>query len=77
VHPFYFPWQYRIHRESLVSIPEGKIGYVYSRDGQPLSPVQTLGRTVACTNFQDARAFLAGAASAVASGRSCERASTR
>ena len=58
VHAFYFPWQFRIHREPLVSIPEGKIGYVYSRDGQPLAPVQTLGRVVACNNFQDARAFL-------------------
>ncbi len=58
VHAFYFPWQYRIHREPLVSIPEGKIGYVYSRDGEPLEPVQTLGRVVSCTNFQDARAFL-------------------
>jgi uncharacterized membrane protein YqiK len=58
VHVFYFPWQYRIHREPLVSIPEGRIGYVYSRDGEPLEPVQTLGRVVPCTNFQDARAFL-------------------
>jgi len=58
VHTFYYPWQYRIHREPLVSIPEGKIGYVYSRDGEPLAPVQTLGRVVSCTNFQDARAFL-------------------
>jgi len=58
VHAFYYPWQYRIHREPLVSIPEGKIGYVYSRDGEPLEPVQTLGRVVSCTNFQDARAFL-------------------
>jgi uncharacterized membrane protein YqiK len=59
IHAFYYPWQYRIHREPLVSIPEGKIGYVYSRDGQPLAPVQTLGRVVSCNNFQDARAFLA------------------
>jgi hypothetical protein len=59
VHPFYYPWQFRIHREPLVSIPEGKIGYVYSRDGEPLAPVQTLGRIAACNNFQDARAFLA------------------
>jgi uncharacterized membrane protein YqiK len=58
VHAFYYPWQFRIHREPLVSIPEGKIGYVYSRDGEPLAPVQTLGRVVACNNFQDARAFL-------------------
>jgi uncharacterized membrane protein YqiK len=58
IHVFYFPWQYRIHRQPLVAIPEGKIGYVYSRDGEPLSPVQTLGRVVGCNNFQDARAFL-------------------
>jgi uncharacterized membrane protein YqiK len=58
VHALFYPWQYRIHREPLVSIPEGKIGYVYSRDGQPLAPVQTLGRVVACNNFQDARAFI-------------------
>lgn len=59
VHAFYYPWQFKIHREPLVSIPEGKIGYIYSRDGEPLAPVQTLGRVVACNNFQDARAFLA------------------
>jgi uncharacterized membrane protein YqiK len=58
LHVFYFPWQYRIHRQPLVSIPEGKIGYVYSRDGEPLSPLQTLGRVVASNYFQDARAFL-------------------
>jgi uncharacterized membrane protein YqiK len=58
LHSFYYPWQYRIHREPLVSIPEGKIGYVYSRDGEPLAPVQTLGRVVASNHFQDARAFL-------------------
>jgi uncharacterized membrane protein YqiK len=57
-HLFYFPWQYRVHRAPLVSIPEGKIGYVYSRDGQPLSPVQTLARVAPSNNFQDARRFL-------------------
>jgi uncharacterized membrane protein YqiK len=60
LHVFFFPWQYRIHREPLVSIPEGKIGYVYSRDGRSLPPTQTLGRVVECTNFQDAEAFLKG-----------------
>src|SRR5260370_37151535 len=34
------------------------MGYVYARDGEPLQPSQTLGRVVACNNFQDARAFL-------------------
>jgi predicted Zn finger-like uncharacterized protein len=53
-------WQYRIHKIRLVTIPQGKIGYVYARDGEPLSPSQTLGRVVPCNNFQDARAFLIG-----------------
>jgi uncharacterized membrane protein YqiK len=60
VHLFYFPWQYRIHKEPLVVVPEGKIAYVYARDGRALPPTQTLGRTVACNHFQDATAFLAG-----------------
>jgi len=51
-------WQYRIHKVTLVTVPQGKIGYVYARDGQPLQPSQTLARIVPCNNFQDARAFL-------------------
>ena len=51
-------WQYRIHKVPLVTIPQGKIGYVYARDGEPLPPSQTLGRVVDCNNFQDARTFL-------------------
>ena len=45
-------------RVPLVTVPQGKIGYVYARDGEPLGPSQTLGRVVACNNFQDARSFL-------------------
>jgi uncharacterized membrane protein YqiK len=51
-------WQFRIHKVSLVTVPQGKIGYVYARDGEPLQPSQTLGRVVPCNNFQDARTFL-------------------
>src|SRR5579871_6729289 len=51
-------WQYRVHKVPLVTIPQGKIGYIYARDGEPLPPSQTLGRSVPCNNFQDARAFL-------------------
>jgi len=51
-------WQYRVHKAPLVTIPQGKIGYVYARDGEPLPPSQTLGRIAECNNFQDARAFL-------------------
>ena len=51
-------WQYRIHKLPLVMVPQGKIGYVYARDGESLPPSQTLGRVAQCNNFQDARTFL-------------------
>src|SRR5262249_29257107 len=60
IHFGYWRWQYRIHQVALVTIPQGKIGYVYARDGEPLQPGQTLGRVVASNNFQDARLFLSG-----------------
>src|ERR1044071_3277731 len=40
------PFQYRIHSVPLVTIPQGKIGYVFARDGQPLGPTQTLASNV-------------------------------
>ena len=55
-------WQYRIHKLPLVAVPQGKIGYVYARDGEALEPSQTLGQVVACNHFQDARRFLGGIA---------------
>ncbi len=58
VHFGLWRWQYRIHKVRLVTVSHGKIGYVYARDGEPLTASQTLGRVVSCNNFQDARAFL-------------------
>ena len=34
------------------------MAYVYARDGVPLEPIQTLGRTVDSNHFQDALRFL-------------------
>ena len=84
IHLGLWRWQYRIHKVPLVAIPQGKIGYVYARDGEPLPPGQTIGRVVECSNFQDGRAFLtdvrengeaAPGASAAGSAVSCARAS--
>ena len=58
LHFGWWRWQYAIHTAPLVSIPEGKIGYVFARDGKPLPPSQTLARVIDCNNFQDARGFL-------------------
>lgn len=70
LHFGWWRWQYAIHTVPLVSIPEGKIGYVFARDGAPLPPSQTLARVVDCNNFQDARGFLGlGAGTSAAGGR--------
>ena len=58
LHVLYFPWQYRIHRQPLVVVPEGRIGYVYARDGAALPPTQTLAKGSGSALFQDAEAFL-------------------
>ena len=52
------PFQYRLHKMPLVTIPQGKIGYVFARDGAPLAPTQTLANNVEAHDFQDAAAFL-------------------
>jgi uncharacterized membrane protein YqiK len=51
------PWYY-VHSMPLVTIPQGKIGYVFARDGLPLLPGQALAATVESNNFQDVMAFL-------------------
>ncbi|MEY2527570.1 MAG: hypothetical protein QOE73_2341 [Verrucomicrobiota bacterium] len=58
IHFGLYPWQYRIHKEPLVVVGEGKMAYVYARDGVPLQPTQTLGRNVDANYFQDAIKFL-------------------
>ncbi len=69
IHFGYWRWQYRVHQARLVVIPQGEMGYAYSRDGEPLEPSQTLGRCVDCNNFQNAREFLAPAAEGRAKGQ--------
>jgi uncharacterized membrane protein YqiK len=58
LHFWLWRWQFRVHKLPLVTVPQGKIGYVYARDGAALSPSQTLARCADCNHFQDARKFL-------------------
>jgi uncharacterized membrane protein YqiK len=58
VHIGYPFWMYSVHTVPLVTIAEGRIGYVYARDGHPLAATQTLGSIVDCNFFQDPVAFL-------------------
>ncbi len=55
---YLIPIQYRVHIVPLVTITQGKIGYIFARDGQQLSPMQTLASNVTANNFQDVTAFL-------------------
>src|SRR5262245_32316826 len=52
-----FPFQYRIHRLPLVTIPQGRIGYLFARDGSALPPSQALASNVEADDFEDAAAF--------------------
>jgi uncharacterized membrane protein YqiK len=55
---FLMPLQYRVHVVPLVTIPQGRMGYLFARDGARLSPMQTLASNGRATDFQDVRAFL-------------------
>ena len=56
---FRTPFVYKVHIVHLVTIPQGKIAYVFARDGKPLEATQTLGKVVKeGNNFQDVRGFL-------------------
>jgi uncharacterized membrane protein YqiK len=59
IHVF-FPFTYRIHKSDLVTVGQGKIAYVFARDGAPLAPSQVLASNDSeeKSDFQDARKFL-------------------
>jgi uncharacterized membrane protein YqiK len=61
IHVF-FPFMYRIHKSDLVTVGQGKIAYVFARDGAPLGASQVLGAndTEDRADFQDVRRFLLG-----------------
>src|SRR5512132_2050239 len=52
------PIQYVVHTAPLVTIPQGKIGYVFARDGKLLDPTQTLASNADVNDFQDVESFL-------------------
>jgi uncharacterized membrane protein YqiK len=59
IHMF-IPFTYRIHISDLVTVGQGKIAYVFARDGQGLAPSQVLASNENddVSDFQDARRFL-------------------
>jgi uncharacterized membrane protein YqiK len=55
---FLMPFQYRVHKKPLVTVPQGTIGYVFARGGAPLLPGQTLATGSSELSFENARDFL-------------------
>jgi uncharacterized membrane protein YqiK len=55
---YLLPFVYRVHRMPLVTIGQGRIGYVVARDGAPLPATQTLACNEVAQDFEDAERFL-------------------
>ena len=55
---FFAPFQYRVHICPMVSVTQGKIGYVFARDGRDLPAGQTLADNAEVGDFRDVRGFL-------------------
>jgi uncharacterized membrane protein YqiK len=74
IHVF-FSFTYRIHKSDLVTVGQGKIAYVFARDGAPLGASQVLAAndTEEKSDFQDAREFLVSGGQKVPSAKSCAR----
>ena len=74
VHVF-FPFTFRIHKSDLVTVGQGKIAYVFARDGAPLGASQVLAAndTEEKSDFQDARKFLVNGGQKGPQRKSCAR----
>ncbi len=55
---YLMPIQYVVHTAPLVTIPQGKIGYIFARDGKLLDSTQTLASNADVSDFQDVEGFL-------------------
>jgi uncharacterized membrane protein YqiK len=55
---YLMPIQYVVHTMPLVTISQGKIGYVFARDGKQLEPAQVLAANDVAQDFQDVEGFL-------------------
>ncbi|MFJ2989537.1 SPFH domain-containing protein [Collimonas sp. NPDC087041] len=57
---FFAPFQFRVHIHPMVSVTQGRIGYVFARDGIDLPAGQTLADNSKVEDFRDVRSFLEG-----------------
>ena len=54
---YLMPIQYVVRLAPLVTIPQGKMGYIFARDGKLLEPTQALASNEIAFDFQDVEAF--------------------
>ncbi len=57
---FFAPFQYKVHIHPMVSVTQGKLAYVFARDGIDLPAGQTLASNREVNDFLDVRGFIAG-----------------
>ncbi len=55
---YLIPIQYVVRLVPLVTIPQGKMGYIFARDGKLLEPTQALAANDVAFDFQDVEGFL-------------------
>ncbi len=55
---YLMPIQYVVHPMPLVTISQGKVGYIFARDGKQLEPSQVLASNASVIDFQDVENFL-------------------
>ncbi|MCC6300093.1 MAG: flotillin family protein [Anaerolineales bacterium] len=55
---YLMPIQYVVRLVPLVTIPQGKMGYIFARDGKLLEPTQALASNDVAFDFQDVDGFL-------------------
>lgn len=55
---YLMPVQYVVRLAPLVTIPQGKIGYIFARDGRMLEPTQALASNETAFDFQDVEGFI-------------------
>lgn len=53
-----WPFITKIHVLPLVTIPQGRLGYVFARDGLPLRSMQALAENTEDESYEDVRLFL-------------------
>ena len=54
---YLMPIQYVVHTMPLVTISQGKVGYIFARDGKQLDPAQVSGFECHCDRFSGCGKF--------------------